>query len=124
MDPLNNARRRNQAYEDVYGPANLLNAPITRDLAADRVIARRSVFPALETSDYFTGKSYNTLHYNMKMTGGLNLRDRESFRTKLQPGQVSAAVSYGPDTTDSSGANIWVYAVGIVLLIAVIMIVF
>ena len=124
MDPLYNARRKNQAYEEVYGPANLLNAPITRDLAANRVIERRSAFPAIETRDYFTGEKYNTLHYNMKMTGGLNLKDRESFRTKTQPGQLSAAVTYGPESDSSSGTNIWMYAVGIILLIVIIMMVF
>lgn len=124
MDVLSKAKRQNQAYEEVYGPASLLNAPITRDLAANRVVERRSAFPAIATRDYFTSPLYNTVNYNMKMTGGLNLKDRETFRSRLAPGQIANYATYGPEQFDTSSSNMWMYALGIGLLVIVIAMVF
>jgi hypothetical protein len=123
MDTLSKAKRVNQAYEQRYGPDNLLNAPITRDLAANNVIARRGWFPSVVTNKYFASPIYNTLHINMKNTGGIDMNDRESFRPKTMPGQISQFSTYGPEQ-DSGSSNILMYAVGILLLVAVIAIVF
>ena len=73
MDILQKAKRVNAAYETVYGPDNLLNAPITRDLAANHVIERRSQFPAIATSEYFNAPQYNILHTNINLTRGIDL---------------------------------------------------
>lgn len=126
MDILNKAKRVNQAYEESYGPNNLLNAPITRDLAANRVIERRSAFPALATADYFNSALYNTQRKNISLTRGIDLRGKESFRAKGQPGQIAYQSSFGLelDESDSPSHNIWMYAVGIILAIAVITILF
>lgn len=126
MDILNKSKRINQAYENSYGPDNMLNAPITRDLAANKVIERRSWYPAMATADYFASPTYNTLHTNMKLTRGIDLRGRESFRAKAMPGQIAYQSSFGVQLDESGGSstNIWMYVVGIILAIAVISILF
>lgn len=126
MDLLNKAKRVNQAYEDSYGPNNLLNAPITRDLAANRVIERRSWFPALSTTDYFNAPQYNTMRTNINLTRGIDLRGKEDFRAKGQPGQIAYQSSFGMelDETSDGSANIWMYVIGIILAIGVISMLF
>jgi hypothetical protein len=124
MNTLKNAARVNQAYQETYGPASLLNEPITRELAANQVIARRSAFPAIATKDYFVSPKYNTLQYNMNMTAGLNLKDRETFRSRKQPGQIENLAEYDPTTAMSSTNTIFMYTIGIVLLITVIYVIF
>jgi hypothetical protein len=120
---LNKARRINQAYENYSGPELKLNAPITRDMAADKVIERRSWFPAVETAAWFSSPQYMTRHDNMKMTQGLDLKNRHESRAMLRPGQIAQFSTYGPvqlDTTTDDNTNKWIYIIGIIVVIAII----
>lgn len=121
------ARRINQAYEEYNGPEVKLNAPIMRDMAADKVIERRSWFPAIETAAWFESPTYMTRHENMRMTAGLDLRNRNESRAKLQPGQIAATTQFATTTEfddTTSTTHKLLYIIGIVLVIGVIAMLF
>lgn len=116
-------RRINQAYEEYVGPEVKLNAPIVRDMAADAVITRRSWFPAVATAEWFESPTYMTRHDNMKMTGGIDLKNRNESRAKLQPGQISTAVDFSNNVNEfdtPSTSHKLLYIIAIVLVIGVI----
>jgi len=116
------ARRINQAYESYAGPDIKLNAPITRDMAADKVTERRSWFPAIETASWFESPTYMARHENMRMTRGLDLRNRAESRAMLKPGQIATNASFGPTEFDQSGSTTHrlLYLFGIIVVIMVI----
>ena len=76
---INDARRKNQAYQTYYGPEAKLTNAITRDLAADQVISRRSWFPTMQTAEYFSSKPRMIKQYNMKLTKGRDLTNVDTF---------------------------------------------
>ena len=123
---LNRARRTNQAYEMHYGPEVKLNAPIIRDMAADKVIERRSWFPAVETAAWFESPTYMTRHDNMKQTAGLDLRNRNETRAMLKPGQTYERVDMGPTSMEldvtggSTTSQRLLYLFGIIIVIGFI----
>ncbi len=120
---LNKARRINQAYESYVGPEVKLNAPIMRDMAADKVVERRSWFPAIETAAWFESPTYMARHENMRMTAGLDLKNRNESRAMLKPGQISQYSSFQPvqlDGTVSNSNNTLAYIVGIIIVVMII----
>ncbi len=125
MDILQKAKRVNAAYETVYGPDNLLNAPITRDLAANHVIERRSQFPAIATAEYFNAPQYNILHTNINLTRGIDLRGRESFRPRAMPGDIALQSSFGISEDEQDNTTNWLmYGVGLLFVIGLFVIIF
>ena len=133
FDVLNKAKRINQAYENSYGPEVKLNGPIMRDMAADKVIERRSWFPAISTADWFASPTYMTRHDNMEKTRGIDLKNRETFRARARPGEIAYQSSFGPVPTvtlgvvggdDGGSSNTWIYVIGILLVIIVLVTLF
>lgn len=123
LPDLDWARRRNQAYETTYGSSAKVNDPIVRDMAADKVTERRSWFPAIKTAEWFTGPVYMLRYKNFDLTRGLDLKNRENFRSKARPGQIIEKAGYTTDlNTQPMAADghkllyLMMLVVGIVLL--------
>ncbi len=122
---ISDARRKNQAYQTYYGPEAKLTNAITRDLAADKVIARRSWFPAIATAEYFAGPATMTKHNNIVMTQGRDLKNVDSFRERVKPGTMPYHNQWGSLSTavieeDSMSGHTLAYLMIIILAIVFI----
>lgn len=126
---MNKARRKNLAYQTYYGPEAKLTNAVTRDLAADQVITRRSWFPSIQTAEYFSSAPRMTKHNNIKMTMGRDLTNVDSFRERVKPGTMPyhnqwGSLSTAVITDDSMQGHTLAYILIIVLAIVFISMLF
>lgn len=124
-DLISKARRKNQAYQTYYGPEAKITNAITRDLAADKVIARRSWFPTIATAEYWSSPPRMTKHKSIAMTQGRDLTNIDSFRERRKPGTLPYHNQWGNISTaviteDAMGSHTLVYVLIIVLIIVFI----
>lgn len=98
-DLINKARRKNQAYQTYYGPEAKVTNAITRDLAADKVISRRSWFPTAATAEYFSSAPVMTKHASIQMTKGRDLTNVDTFRERVKPGTLPYHNQWGSLST-------------------------
>ena len=105
LPDLDKARRTNQAYETHYGSGMTVNDPVTRDMAADKVIERRSWFPAIATAEWFTGPVFMVRYKNYDLTRGLDLKNRETFRARARPGEIAYQSDHGYVNTEFSSTS-------------------
>jgi len=122
---ISDARRKNQAYQTYYGPEAKITNAITRDLAADKVISRRSWFPTMATAEYFSSAPVMTKHKSIQMTKGRDLTNVDTFRERKKPGTLPYHNQWGSLSTavvneDEMGAHTLVYVMIIVLAIVFI----
>lgn len=99
------ARRVNQAYQTYYGPAAKVTDAFTRDMAADKVVERRSWFPTMATAYFLSSPYHNVKRRNIQLTKGFEMKDRERMKigTRLKPGQLVQTSEFG--TMDNSPAQ-------------------
>lgn len=126
---ITNARRKNQAYQTYYGPEAKLTNAFTRDMAADKVIARNSWFPTMKTAEYFSSPPLMTKHNNINMTQGRDLSNVDTFRERLKPGTLRYHNQWGNISTavvteDAMGSHTLLYVMLIILAIAFIVMLF
>lgn len=126
---ISKARRKNQAYQTYYGPETKITNAITRDLAADKVISRRSWFPTMATAEYFSGAPLMTKHYGIQMTKGRDLTNVDSFRERAKPGTLPYHNQWGNLSTavipdDSLSGHTLAYIMIIVIAIVFISMLF
>jgi len=128
-DLINNARRKNQAYQTYYGPEAKLTNAFTRDLPADKVITRRSWFPTVATAEYFSSAPRMTKHNSIMMTKGRDLTNVDSFRERVKPGSMPYHNQWGSLSTavlpdDSMSGHTLAYILIIILAIVFISMLF
>jgi hypothetical protein len=85
---LQTYERVNQAYQDKLGTQNTMQSPYTLDVDEVKVTNRRSAFPSLDTSEYFSSAKYNTKKINMGLSSLVSATMRERVRPDLQPGEI------------------------------------
>lgn len=102
---LHKAKRVNQAYTTYYGTQYKLTDPITRDMASDKVVARRSWFPSFATAQWFSGIPFLQRGMNVAMTRGKDLRNNETFRARSRPGQLANTSQFGTYTNSRTVAT-------------------
>lgn len=124
-DLISKARRKNQAYQTYYGPEAKLTNAFTRDMAADKVITRRSWFPTVQTAEYFSSAPLMTKHKSIMMTQGRDLSNVDTYRERAMPGtlryhnqwgNISTAVVTEDAMSGHTLAYIMLIILGIVLL--------
>jgi len=120
-EKLAKAKRVNQAYQTYYGPQMIVTNAFTRDMPADAVITRRSWFPTLATSEWFSGPVYNAKARNIKITKGKDVKnlDRAQMRTAM-PGSLAKTTQLNVptlrlDADDSVQGHTLLYILIIVL---------
>lgn len=121
-DLISNAKRKNQAYQQYYGPEAKITNAITRDMSADHVIARRSWFPTIATAEYFSSPPSMTKHRNINMTKGRDLKNIDSYRQRAKPGTLATNVQWNnPDSLsvmdDPQSSHTFLYIIVIVLAV-------
>lgn len=128
---ISKAKRKNLAYQTYYGPEAKLTNAITRDLAADRVITRRSWFPTIATAEYFSSPPLLTKHDNIMMTRGRDLTNVDTFRERAKPGTMPYHNQWGNlstavvvDTDDTKSGHIFGYLILIILAVIFISMLF
>lgn len=126
---ISKARRKNQAYQNYYGPEAKITNAITRDLAADQVISRRSWFPTVATAEYFASPPVMTKHYNINMTMGRDLKNVDTFRERKKPGTLPyhnqwGSLSTAVVTEDSMSGHTLAYILIIILAVVFISMLF
>lgn len=123
-EKLAKARRLNQAYQTYYGPETLVTNAFTRDMAADKVIARRSWFPTIATARWFGSPLYMTKRNNIRVTSGFELKDQNNNRIgpRTKPGSLAKTTNFGYMNNPSNGQDshtimyVTIIVLGIVLL--------
>lgn len=124
-DSLNKARRVNQAYQTYYGPETKVTNAITRSMAADKVIERRSWFPTMATAYFLSGQYHNVKRNNIELTKGFEMKDRERMKigNRAKPGQISRNAEFGVMSGSQPSGNdahtilyVTIIVLGIVLL--------
>lgn len=92
------AKRKNQAYHDYYGTHLQVNSALTRSMASDKVVARRSWYPTFATSQWFSSLPFMTKHQNVAITKGRDMKNENTFRTRNRPGELARASQFGTIT--------------------------
>ena len=126
---ISKARRKNQAYQTYYGPEAKLTNAFTRDMAADRVITRRSWFPTAMTAEYFSSAPVMTKHDSIRMTQGRDLTNVDTFRERAKPGTLRyhnqwGTISTAVVTEDAMSGHTLAYIMLIILAIVLIYMIF
>lgn len=122
---LTKARRVNQAYQTYYGPETKVTNAITRDMAADKVIERRSWFPTMATAYFLSSPYHNVKRNNINLTKGFEMKGRERMKIgkRTKPGQLAREADFystgydvPSDTYGTTLLYITIIVIGIVLL--------
>lgn len=122
---LTKAKRVNQAYQTYYGPETKVTNAITRQMAADKVIERRSWFPTMATAYFLSSPYHNIKRTNINLTKGFEMKGRERMKIgkRTKPGQLATQADfYATGYDEPSGTDgttllyVTIIIIGIVLI--------